>query len=190
MRPKHLSLWLAVQKFKWIDSKYRDDMTMFWLRILRRGLAVVLEPDLGEYGDSFHLDDFTDLLGSYNYRTSKAELRRRADKIIEHHPCGFDKISWPDCPDSIYDEYLELRNEKAFEAKAASDFTQKDLAKLVAWNLSQRWDEVKEKAEKNRSGDMTLRTLASEVFRHPGSGEQLVSPGTLSKWNKHVREET
>jgi len=189
MRPKHLSLWVGIQKFSWVDSKVRDDMATFWIRILNRGLAVVLEPDLGEAKDSWHLDEFRELLGHYNYRTSADELRRRADRIVEEHPCGFDMVHWPDVPDPIYDEYLKIRNEKAFQKQATSDFTQKDLAKVMAYNLHRRWDDIEQEVDGNRGG-MTLRTLASEVFRHPETEESLVSPGTLSKWNSQIESES
>jgi len=190
MRPKHLGLWIGIQKFSWVDSKIRDDMATFWIRILNRGLAIILEPDLGEHKDSWHLDEFRELLGSYNYRTSRQTLERRADKIIEEHPCAFDTLTWPDVPDDIYDEYLEIRNEKAFQKQAVSDFTQKDIGKLAAFNVYTRWDSIVDAVSSNRGDDMTYRTLAEEVFVHPDTGEKIVSAGTLSKWNSHVEEET
>jgi hypothetical protein len=117
MRTKGLIIIANIPNFSWIDKKYRNDMGTFWLRIIRKGKAVILTPDLSETKDAWHLDEFQKLLGHYSWFTSEEELDKRLEYLLKKHPCVFDVISIPKVPDNIYSEYQKTRDDKAFEQK-------------------------------------------------------------------------
>ncbi|MDX1373465.1 MAG: hypothetical protein R3321_13410, partial [Nitrososphaeraceae archaeon] len=64
IRTKHLVMFFNIPKFKWMDSKYRDDMATIWIRVVKRGVALIFHPDLAEVDDSWHLKELQDCLRS------------------------------------------------------------------------------------------------------------------------------
>lgn len=183
MRTKHLFFLVNIQKFQWVEGKYRNDMTTFWIRLLKRGLAVFLQPDLGENVDSWHLKEFNELLGSYNYLTTDEELTEKAELLKRKHPCVFDYFRVPDLPKEIYDEYLAIRNKKAFERKELeTNIDQKDAGKIAAFNLINNWGKITDAVNAGRFDRPTLKILESEVFCHPKTGENTVRYTTIRNW--------
>lgn len=189
MRTKHLFGMVNIQKFEWIESKYRDDMTNFWVRILKRGLVVLLQPDLGEAEDPWHLKKFRELLGSYFYFTDDSELVRRAERLVSKHPCVYDWFKVPPVPADLYADYLKVRNEKAFERKKAEDrIDQKQMGKVAAWNLMNKWQEINEAIKEGRFERPTFKVLENHVFCHPKSREPLIGNTAIKYWVDDVQK--
>ncbi len=189
MRTKHLFGMVNIQKFKWVESKYRDDMTTFWLRIVTRGLSILLQPDLGEDDDTWHMKNFRELLGSYSYFTPEGVLMDKVQKIVNKHPCAFDFLKLPDVPDDIYTEYLKTRNEKAFERKNPDErIDQKQLAKVASWNLMNRWGEIVQAVKEGRFERPTLKLLEHHVFSHPKTREKIVGNTAIKYWVDDIQK--
>lgn len=187
MRTKHMLVFANIPKFTWLDKKYRNDMTTFWVRIIKRGIAVLLHPDLGETDDPWHMKDLQKKLGSYNYFTSESEIMRRIQKLMKH-PCAFDYFKIPPVPKEIYQKYLEARDKKAFERNKADDqIDHKTVGKLAAYNLVNRWDELAGAAKMSKKKRPTLKMLEAFVFSNPNTGEGVVKYATLSNWIADIK---
>lgn len=188
MRTKRFSVNVAIPKFKWLDTKYREDMTTFWIRIIRRGTAVVLMPDLGESDDVWHLKEFQKYLGHINYFTPLSVIQQRLDKLMSKHPCVHDIISIPPVPAPIYAKYKEMRDLKAFERKGEEQIDLKLAAKVASYNLMQDWDELKAAVEKSKLKRPTHSILRDFVFKNPNSGEPLCSSATVRRYHKVIED--
>lgn len=159
-RTKHLIVFMNIPKFSWLQSKYRDDMSSGWFRILRRGLAIFLIPDLGEAQDSWHLKDFEKYLGSYTIMTSKEELMRKIQILKKKHPCFFDSFWIPRFPDRLYKMYKRIRHYYVFQ-KEAADIDRPMFYKLMCYNLRFNWKQLIQMAKdrEHPSARMVHRAL-------------------------------
>lgn len=193
MRTKHLLLFANIPKFKWMDGKYRNDMATFWIRIMKRGLCLLLQPDLGESDDPWHMKEFEKLLGSYFYFTREDTLIKRADTLKNKHPCVFDYFKVPKVPEDIYKEYRKARDAKVFARKQKEQsLDQKEISKIVVHNLMNKWDQIKGAIKSGRFGRPTLKILEDFVYVNPVTEEPIVRYTTLRNWlkeiEKHVRK--
>lgn len=187
MRTKWLVVFTNIQKFKWTDKKIKDVMTTFWVRILCRGLAIILEPDLGERDDPWHMKKFEELLGSYNYRTPKEELLKRAQRLFDKHPCVFDYFFIPKVPDEIYAKYKAARDKKVFQRRFKEEsIDQKEVAKIAVWNLINRWHEIKGAVKMSRFDRPTYKMLEEFVFSDPKSNEHILAFTTIRNWQTDI----
>lgn len=187
MRTKHLIVLTNIQKFRWSDRKFKDDMCTFWIRILMRSLAIMMQPDLGESQDPWDMPLFEKLLGRYFYLTPPEEIRARAQKIIDKHPCAFDYLSIPKVPEAIYQEYLAVRNEKAFARKNQElDIDQKELAKIMAHNLVNRWEEIQGAVKMSRFGKPTYKILEQFIFSDPVTGDCIQKHSMIGNYINEV----
>lgn len=187
MRTKGLIFFGNMPRFSWTDSKYRDDMTTFWIRILKRGIVVILMPDLGEAEDPWHLKELNKILGSYFYFTPEKDIIERAEKIVNKHPCGFDWFRVPAVPRDIYEEYLKIRNAKAFDRKKLRDnVDQKDVAKVAVWNLFNKWPEIAGAIKSARFERPTLKMIEQFVFLNPETDEPLLAYTTIRNWLSEI----
>jgi len=185
MRTKGFIVLTNIPKFKWIEGKYRNDMTSFWIRVLKRGLNLVLEPDLGETDDPWHLKEFEYLLGSYSYRTSTQELIDKAEKLKRRHPCVIDYFFVPKVPDEIYAEYQKSRDKKAF-AREVDVVDEKEMGKIVVYNMLNNYDLFFEAIEKTRDKKPTVKLLSESLFFNPNTGESIITFSTVANWNREM----
>lgn len=187
MRTKYMVLFTNIQKFAWTDRKIKDDMTTFWVRILRRGLVVLLQPDLSETDDPWHMKEFQKLMGSYHYLTPDEEIKKMADRLYEKHPCVFDYFFFPKVPDDIYAKYKAARDKKVFERKFKEEaIDQKDLGKIAVWNLINRWPELIGAVKMSRFDRPTYKMLEEFVFSDPKSNEHIVAYTTIRNWQADI----
>lgn len=188
MRTKHRLLFTNIPKFKWLDSKYRNDMTTFWVRILNRGLALLLQPDLGENDDPWHMKELQKMLKDYFYFTKREDLIERAELLVKKHPCVFDYFMIPKVPEPIYNRYLLARDAKVFEKESKEiQLDQKEIAKIAAWNISNNWEKIAGAVKmQSRFGKPTLKMLESFVFNHPKTDEPIVRYTTIRNWLQTV----
>lgn len=187
MRTKGMIVLTNIQRFKWTDSKYRNDMTTFWVRILKRGLAILMQPDLGEKDDPWDLKLFDKLLGSYFYFTSDRELEKKAEKIVNKHPCAFDWFYIPKVPEELYQRYKAARDKKVFERKKqVESIDQREIAKIVAYNLTERWDQIMGAIKMSRFKKPTFKILEEFVFSHPESSDNIIRYTTIRNWIRDI----
>lgn len=188
-RTKRYLIKTNIPKFRWLDSKYRNDMTTFWVRILKRGIAILCQPDMGETTDPWHMDLFEKLLGSYNYFTPESELIKKAQLLKNKHPCVFDYFHIPKLPDDIYKRYQKARDAKVFERRSREvELDQKELSKIATYNLINHWEEIKGAIKSGRFDRPTLKILENSVFNNPITDEQTVRYTTLRNWNKEIAQ--
>lgn len=187
MRTKHMLVLANIPQFRWVDRKYRDDMCTFWIRILKRGLALLFQPDLGENKDPWHLKELESFLGSYHYFTSESMLLKKAQKIIARHPCAFDFFKVPPVPEDIYREYLKARNAKAFQrSRLDNNIDQRDVGKIVAWNLMHKWQQIEGAIKAGRFDKPTLQLLEKFMFCDPKTEDPVVRYTTIRNWIKEI----
>lgn len=188
MRTKHLVVFANIPRFGWLDSKYREDMATFWLRIIKRGLAVMSIPDLGETNDAWHLKYFQDLLGNYNFFTPAGIIKDKVNKLKYKHPSVIDVIELPKVPDVIYEEYLKIRNEKAFSRRQEDNenINQKDYAKWLVYNLINNYDDFMKDIDKTRFNKPTTKVIANNLLKGLND-KDIVSYSTVSNWNNEIK---
>lgn len=189
MRTKHMLVFANIPKFNWVDRKYRDDMCTFWIRILKRGLALLFQPDLGEGKDPWHMKELEEQLGSYNYFTSEEELMKRVEKIMARHPCAFDFFKVPPVPEDIYADYLKARNAKAFErSQLDASIDQREIGKIVAYNLLHKWQQIEGAVKAGRFEKPTLQLLEQFVFSNPKDEQPIARYTTIRNWVKEIED--
>lgn len=187
MRTKHLAVFGAIPKFQWMDSKYRNDMTTFWIRILKRSFVVLVQPDLGEAEDPWHMKEFQKILGHYDYHTDAERLYKVADRLVAKHPCVFDHFRIPPVPDELYAKYLRLRDKKAYEEKV-EDVDKKDLGKVIIYHLSENWDYFLEQILKTSSKRPTQKLIATVLCKHPlPDREPILNQSSVGHYIKDVQ---
>lgn len=187
MRTKHLIVLANIPKFAWIDKKYRNVMASFWVRILKRGLAVLMQPDLGETDDPWHLKEFEQMLGSYFYFTPDEALIKKVERMKSRHPCVFDYFNFPPVPEDIYKEYLTARNRKVFERRNQEDkIDQKELAKICSWNIVNRWPEIQGAIKISRFDRPTFKLMEEFMFKDPKTEEKIIGYTTIRNWINEI----
>jgi hypothetical protein len=188
-RPKHLIMIINIPKFAWMDKKYRNDMITFWIRIIRRGLAVILEPDLGIGDDAFMLKEFDKLLGSYFHRTPLADLKKKCINLYNRHPPTFDFFGIPPIPKKLYEKYLVMRNKAVFEKKKKEEkqLTKKDVAKFLIYNLIKHWNDLKAVVERSPVKRPTYNSIKNVLLKHPvWSEENVLGAAAVKTYFKDV----
>ena len=183
IRPRRFLMFFNLPEFTWLDHKYREGMSSFWLRIVDRGIAVLFEKDKGESKDKYHLKELEALMGTVKFFTSTEKVGAKLKK----HPCYFDTLSIPMLPDNVYDDYELYRNavnlQRQVEERTISN---KDMAKIATFNLMHNWDRIKLAVDKSKEYATTYRILNDEIFVNPLTRAPLVSEATLRNWNNGV----
>ena len=189
MRTKHYNIVGNIPKFQWMDRKYRDDMTTFWCRIMRRGLAIILAPDLNENTDSFHINKFADLIGSYNFLTPEEVLSGKIEDLLGKHPCAISSVSLPKVPDHIYAEYKLIRDTKAFEKENNTEVvSNKDIGKIMAFNLLHNFEAISDAIVKSRDKRVTYQIISDFIVVNPYNNKSLATPPSITKWVADVQK--
>lgn len=185
IRPRNLHYYFCVPDISMIDSKYREDMSHFWLRLIERGKGILFEKDTSEREDKWHLKEMEKLMGVIKTFTPLDKISRNLQK----HPCYFDTMSFPELPEEIYDEYEYIRNSINLQRRAEElQVTNKDMAKIMSYNLIHNWDRIKIAVDRNKDARVTYDLIKSEVLTDPVSRKALVSDMTIRNWVKGVEE--
>jgi len=189
MRTKHLLLFVAVPRFGWVDSKYRNDMTTFWIRVIKRGSALLMIPNQGETDDPWNLKTFKTMLGDYSFFTSEQQLKMKMEKLRRKHPCVYDYFQIPKVPDNIYADYLVARNKKAFQSSSESkQIDNRMAAQLIFYNLYNNWRDLTNEMKLNNLSTPTLKFLAEKLLVNPNTGNQMISLATAQRWIKKIEQ--
>ncbi|KKK64315.1 hypothetical protein LCGC14_2985450, partial [marine sediment metagenome] len=157
IRTKRLIFFMNIPKLAWIDSVYREGMLDFWVWIHstftdqgKEAYALIFEPDdnQGE-GDSWHMKHLRKFSKKKTGRIGRFTDIQRLYKMIKNHPCYVDSLKFPKVPEEIYIRYLALRNKRAFERKGEY-INQKDAAKVMTYNIKEKWDKLIEKVNEGK----------------------------------------
>ena len=197
IRTKKFIFFMNIPKLSWIDSVYREGMLDIWIWIhstfSEKGKechALMFEPDdnQGE-GDSWHLN----LLRKYS-KSKKSRIGRFTDigrlyRIVSKHPCYVDMFKFPKVEQELYDRYLAIRDEKAFE-KADQYVNQKDTSKIMVYNLKHKWSQLVEEVQQGRFGNPSYKMIADILMKDPRTKDIIVEKTTISKWYNEVKEKT
>lgn len=185
IRPKRLLVFFCIPAFTWVDSKYREEMSNFWVRCLERGTAVIFEKDKGETDDKYHLDELSKIMGTIKYFTPMDKIKRN----IHRHPCYFDMVSYSELEQNLYDNYELVRNARIMQQKIEEmEISNKDIGKIMAYNLITFWDRIRMEIDKSRELRLTYHTLITEVLMNPVNRQPLVSDTTVRGWVRGVED--
>lgn len=183
LRPRHLIFLMNIPNFAWLDAKYRDELVSVWAWIPTRGYAVIFRPDNnpGEK-DRWHLKDFT----KYRHRIDQFTDIEKISNMVSSHKCFFDLVKFPKVPEEIYEQYLKLREQKTFIESSDQFVMQKDLAKVMSYNLKYNWNRLMEAVQKGKFERPTYRMISDILFNDPIKNIKLAKYITIRNWVNEV----
>ena len=185
IRPKRFWIFFAIPSIKWVDSKYREGMASFWLRILERGVGVLFEADKGVTKDIWHLKELEAAMGPIKFFTPMDKIKRNLMK----HPCYFDMFKFPDLDEKVYDDYELVRNAVNLQRQVEEQsLSNKDVAKIAAYNLVHNWERIAVAIQRSKENKVTAGILADEIFFNPVVRKRSVSDVTIRSWVRGVQE--
>lgn len=183
IRPKRFWIFFNIPDVLWIETKYREAMSSFWLRMIERGQGILFEKDKSESEDKYHIKELQKLMGTIKYFTPIDKIKRNLQK----HPCYFDTFQFPELDAQLYDNYELVRNAVNLKRKVEEKaYSNKDLAKIASYNLMNNWDRIYSNVAKSKELRMTYPTLINEVFADPMERKRLVSEPTVRDWIKGI----
>lgn len=183
IRPKRFWIFFNIPEVSWIDSKYREAMSSFWLRMIERGVGVLFEKDKGEAIEKYHMKELQKIMGTVKYFTPMDKIRRS----IMKHPCYFDTFKFPELDAKTYDNYEMVRNAVNLQRQVEEmEISNRDYAKIAAWNLMNNWDRIQIAINKSKENRMTYNILTNEIMNNPLTRKRLVSDVTCRNWIRGV----
>lgn len=183
VRPRRLFMIAIIPEIKWIDSKYREVMSHYWVHALTKGVGFVMEKDKSVTKDKWHLDEISALMGVVKYFTSYEKIKRN----IKKHPCYWGMVNWGEMDTKIYDEYELVRNAHNIQKEIAENsIDEDDISKMAVYNLLYNWDRVHQMVVQSKKNSMTYDVLRHEILINPLNKKTLVSDTTLRNWVRAV----
>lgn len=182
-RPKRHMMFYCIPEVTWLDSKLREGFSSFWIRMIERGEAVIFEKDKGEAKDKYHMKELEKIFGTVKFFTPMDKIKRNLRK----HPCFFDMVKIPELPGSVYNDYESYRNSVLLQRQVEElELSNKDIAKIMTWNLMRMWDRLKLSVDKSKQAKPTYDILLRDVIVDPVTRKSLASEPTLRNWLKGV----
>lgn len=183
MRPKRFLMFFCIPEMTWVDSKYREGFSSFWLRMIERGVGVLFEKDKSDVPDHYHLKEVAKATGTIKYFTPMDKIKKNLQKI----PTFFAMLDIPDLPESVYNDYEMVRNAVNLQRQVEErELSNKDMAKIAAWNIMNEWDRIKVAVNKTKENRITYDVMLREVFTNPVDRKSMVSEPTLRNWLRGV----
>ena len=183
IRPKKFWIFFCIPEFSWIDSKYREAMSSFWIRMIERGTAILFEKDKGEAKEKYHIKEMQEMMGTVKFFTHMDKIKHSLRK----HPCYFDMFSIPELPEKVYIDYEYVRNAVNLQRQVEEmELSNKDMAKMMSWNIMKNWDRFKIAVDRSREAKPTFSIMTHELLVDPVTRKSLVSEVTLRNWLKGV----
>ena len=182
-RPKQHIMLYCIPEVTWLDSKLREGFSSFWMRLIERGEVVIFEKDKGESKDKYHMKELEKIFGTVKFFTPMDKIKRNLKK----HPCFFDTFKVPELPEKIYQDYNLYRNSVLLQRQVEElSLSNKDIAKMMVWNLMNQWGRIKIAIDKSKEARPTYSILQNEILIDPISRKSLASEPTLRNWLKGV----
>ena len=195
IRTKKLIFFMNIPKLAWIDSVYREGMLDIWIWVHatftetgKESHAILFEPDdnQGE-GDSWHMNLLRKYTKNKKNRIGRFTDIQRVYKMVNNHPCFVDTFMFPKLPEDLYQRYLAVRNERAFE-KANQYISQKDTAKVMAYNIKERWNKFLEAVKSSKLERPTNKLISDILLHDPTRNQIVVTEGTLRGWLAELKK--
>jgi hypothetical protein len=119
------------------------------------------------------------MMGVVKYMTNMDKIKRNLKK----HPCYFDMIHWGELPEKIYEEYELVRNSRTLQRQMEElELSNKDLAKIMTYNLIRNWDQLKVAVDQSKEKRITYNILMNEVLLDPLTRKKVASDTTARLW--------
>lgn len=182
-RPKRHMMFYCIPEVTWLDSKLREGFSSFWIRLVERGEAIIFEKDKGEAKDKYHMKELDKIFGTVKFFTPMDKIKRNVRK----HPCYFDTLKIPELPEKIYNDYEMYRNSVLLQRQVEElALSNKDIAKIMTWNLMNMWDRIKIAVDRSKEARVTYSIMQNEILVDPVSRKALASEPTMRNWIKGV----
>ena len=183
IRPRHLLFLMNIPNFLWLDRKYRDELVCMWVWVPIRGYAIIFQPDdnPGE-SDRWHLADFR----KYKYRISLFSDIQRIYNLVSKHKCFFDLVQFPKVPEDIYQEYLKLREQKTYTENKENFVDQKELAKIMVYNIKNNWEPFLNAIKEGRFEKPSYKMISDNLLVDPISKEKILQFTTIRNWEQEI----
>ena len=182
-RPKRRLMFYVIPEITWLDSKYRDIISNYWFRLIDRGVCIIFEKDRGITKDKYHLKELEDSIGVIKTFTPLDKIRMKFKK----HPCYFDTWTFNELDEKVYDDYEMVRNAKNLQRQVEEQqLSNKDMAKVMAWNLLREWDAININVQRSRELKMTFEILKRFVMKDPITSHTMASEQTIRNWVRGV----
>ena len=153
--------------------------------MVERGTGVLFEADKGVSADIWHLKELEKAMGVIKFFTPLDKIKMKLRK----HPCFFDMFKFPEVEPKVYDNYELVRNAVNLQRQVEEQsLSNKDIAKIGAYNLIHNWDRISIAIQKSKENRMTYGLLASEVFHNPVLNKRIVADVTCRSWVRGVQE--
>ena len=194
IRTKKLIFFMNIPKLPWIDSAYREQLLDIWVWIhssfsegKKTGYAMIFEPDRNQAEmDSWHLDTLKKHMRKKE-RIGRFTEIQRLFRIVKYNPCFVDAFPFPKLPEDLYQTYLKVRDKRAFET-TKEQITQKDMAKIILYNLKVEWKKLIRQMEKGRLDVPTNKLMTEYLLKHPLTGKEVISTNSVQKWFTDVKD--
>ena len=185
MRTKHLIVFFCLPRFARLDSKYREDFSTMWIRILERGHAVIFQPDLSEVPDAWHMKEMAEKMGRIGWFSDINNVVKK----LRRHACYYDDFIFPPVPAELYKAYMEIRNEAVFtETKEVGKLGKSEIVSFAVFNLMNNWKDIKQAIDNSKMKRPTYDILEQTIFCNPLNKLPTVKNTTLKNWEKKISE--
>lgn len=195
IRTKKLIFMMNIPRFAWLDKAYREGLLDMWVWIHsyvnQEGqlevYAIVFEPDRNQgEKDAWHLNKLIKTRGKIE-RIGIFTTIDKILKIVENHPCFFDAFKFPPLPAELYAEHLEQRNKAIFKGEEMF-IEQKQIGKVISYNLCYNWDKIMEAVQQSRLKKPNVRMIADVFLKDPVKNEGLIVHSTIHKWVEEIKK--
>lgn len=181
LRPRRLLFFMNIPHLMMLDKVYRDYLINMWVWIPTRGYAVVFKPDENPRGDDrWHFSDFK----KWKYRIDQFTDIDKIYSLVQKHQCFFDVFKFPKVPEEIFERYMELRQKKTFIEQAGQYAGQKDVAKVILYNIYYNWNRFKGNVKEGKTP--TTRLIERELLKDPVKGIRVLTHSAVCKWLKEI----
>lgn len=185
VRPRRLFMMANIPELTWIDSKYREIMSHFWIYCINKGVAFIMEKDKAVTKDKWHLKELSKILGTIKYFTGIDKIKRN----IKKHPCYSNTITWGELPSKFYDNYELVRNAHNLREQVEEmAVTNNDLAKIMCYNLLYHWDRIHQNVIRGKKNSITYNVLRNDILINPVTKLPMASETTVRNWVIGVEE--
>ncbi len=195
IRTKKFIFFMNIPKLAWIDSVYREGMLDIWIWVHatftsegKKSYSLMFEPDdnQGE-GDSWHMSLLREGKKKKRRRIGRFTDIEKVIKLINHHPCFVDSFVFPKVPTDIYERYLKVRNERAFE-RTNEFISQKDAAKIIIHNFKNQWLKIQEVVGEARA-KLPTNKIISDILSYDHTRKKITLPqDTVRTWINEINK--
>ena len=195
VRTKKLIFMMLIPRFVWLDKAYREGLIDMWIWLHNFSeeegkpniYAIVFEPDKHQAEkDPWHLNRMVKSRGKIERIGTFTDIEQVL-KIVENHPCFFDCFKFPPLPVELYKHHLELREKAVFQGEQIS-MEQKQIGKVMSYNLCYHWDKLMAAVEQSRFKRPNDRIISDVLLNDPVKNTKLVVHSTVFKWLDEMKK--